>query len=479
MVGAGINKFLTDVADLVDSRKLPDVVDISDQSGKDGIRIVLELKKGADTDKIKNILYKKTKLEDTYGVNMLAIVDGRPETLNLRSILSNYLDFQYENNTRKYQALLEKEREKEEVNSGLIRACDQIDLIIAVLRGARNRKDAKNCLMTGDTSAIHFRTAGWEIEALALNYTERQADAILDMHLYKLIGLEVQALQKEYAQCLENIDRYEEILGDKKCMDRVIREDLDKIKEEFSVPRKTVLEDSEEAVVTEEEAPVQEAVFLMDRFGYCKLLEESVYEKNQQTVDTEFPTVIHCETDEKICIFTDVGSMHQLRLSDVPFSKLRDKGVPLDNICKYDGSKEEIVLLTKLGNIQGQLLLFVTKMGMVKQVPSEEFLTNSRTVSSTRLQEGDSLVTVRVVGQESEIVLLTEQDYVLRFMMDEIPEMKKNAKGVRGIKLGANDSLKAVFFVSQEPVVELKGKEVHLNKLRMAKRDGKGVKVRF
>ncbi len=479
MIGAGINKFLTDVADLADKRQLPDVVDISDQSGRDGIRIVLELKKGADTEKIKNILYKKTKLEDTYGVNMLAIVKGRPETLNLKGILSNYLDFQYENNTRKYEALLAKEREQEEIKGGLIRACDQIDLIIAVLRGAKNRKDAKHCLMTGDTSAIHFRSAGWDIEALGLNYTEKQADAILDMHLYKLIGLEVQALQKEYQECLDNIKLYEEILGDKKCMDRVIREDLDRIREEFSQPRRTVLEDSAEAVVEEEAPPVQEAVFLMDRFGYCKLLEESVYEKNQQSIDSGIPTVIHCETDEKICIFTDTGNLHQLRISDVPFSKLRDKGVPLDNICKYDGSKEEIVFLTKLANIQGQLLLFATKDGLVKQVPSEEFLTNNRTVSATKLQEGDRLISVRIVGQETEVVLMTEQDYLLRFSVDEIPEMKKNAKGVRGIRLGKNDSLKAVFFVSQEGVISLKGKEIHLNKLRIAKRDGKGVKARL
>ncbi len=479
MIGAGINKFLSDIADLADKRQLPDVVDISDQSGRDGIRIVLELKKGADIEKIKNILYKKTKLEDTYGVNMLAIVGGRPETLNLKGILSNYLDFQYENNTRKYEALLAKEREQEEIKGGLIRACDQIDLIIAVLRGAKNRKDAKHCLMTGDTSAIHFKSAGWDIEALGLSYTEKQADAILDMHLYKLIGLEILSLQKEYQACLDNIKRYEEILNDKKCMDRVIREDLDRIKEEFSQPRRTVLEDSAEIVIEEEAAPVQEAVFLMDRFGYCKLLEESVYEKNQQSIDSDIPTVIHCETDEKIYIFTDKGNLHQLRLNDVPFSKFKDKGVPLDNICKYDGSKEEIVFLTKLANIQGQLLLFATKDGFVKQVPSEEFLTNNRTVSATKLQEGDRLISVRIVGQETDVVLLTEQDYLLRFSVDEIPEMKKNAKGVRGIRLGSKDALKAVFFVSQEPVIELKGKEVHLNKLRIARRDGKGVKARL
>ncbi len=143
MIGAGINKFLVDVAELVESKKLTDVVDISNQSNKDGIRIVLELKKDADVEKIRNILYKKTKLEDTYGVNMLAIAGGRPETLNLKGILKNYLDFQYHNATRKYQALLEKELEKKEIKEGLIKACDIIDLIIAVLRGSKSLKDAK------------------------------------------------------------------------------------------------------------------------------------------------------------------------------------------------------------------------------------------------------------------------------------------------------------------------------------------------
>ena len=168
MIGAGINKFLVDVADLVESRKLPDVTDISNQSNKEGIRIVLELKKDADVERIKNILYKKTKLEDTYGVNMLAIVKGRPETLNLRGILRNYLDFQYENNRRKYQILLDKELEKKEIREGLIKACDVIDLIIAVLRGSKNLKDARACLMNGDVSRITFRNPEFEKDAREL-----------------------------------------------------------------------------------------------------------------------------------------------------------------------------------------------------------------------------------------------------------------------------------------------------------------------
>ena len=165
MIGAGINKFLVDIAELVENKTLSDVVDISNQSNKEGIRIVLELKKDADIEKIRNILYKKTKLEDTFGVNMLAIAHGRPETLNLRGILENYLEFQYENTTRKYQALLEKELEKKEIREGLIRACDVIDLIIAILRGSKNLKDAKACLMTGDISRIQFKHPGFEEDA--------------------------------------------------------------------------------------------------------------------------------------------------------------------------------------------------------------------------------------------------------------------------------------------------------------------------
>ena len=270
MIGAGINKFLVDIAELVENKTLSDVVDISNQSNKEGIRIVLELKKDADIEKIRNILYKKTKLEDTFGVNMLAIAHGRPETLNLRGILENYLEFQYENTTRKYQALLEKELEKKEIREGLIRACDVIDLIIAILRGSKNLKDAKACLMTGDISRIQFKHPGFEEDAKQLNFTEKQANAILEMRLYKLIGLEILALQKDYKECLKKIAEYEKILKSRDGMNRVIKEDLDHIKEEFAQPRKTLIENGKEAVYEKSAVAVSEVVFVMDRFGYCK-----------------------------------------------------------------------------------------------------------------------------------------------------------------------------------------------------------------
>ena len=479
MIGSGINKFLVDVADLVESRKLTDVVDISNQSNKDGIRIVLELKKDADIDKIKNILYKKTKLEDTFGVNMLAIAHGRPETLNLRGILKNYLEFQYENATRKYQALLDKELEKKEIREGLIKACDVIDLIIAILRGSKNLKDAKACLMNGDISNIQFRHPGFEEDAKQLRFTEKQASAILEMRLYKLIGLEILALEKEYKECLKRIAEYEKILKSRKNMNTVIKEDLSNIKKEFATPRRTLIEDGREAVYEEAPMEVQEVVFVMDRFGYCKVLDRSTYDRNQETVEAEYKYAIPCLNTDKLCIFTNTGSLHQTRVTDIPLGKLRDKGTPIDNVSKYDGSKEEIIFLTSFGKLTGQLLLFATKMAMVKQVPAEEFITNNRTVAATKLQEGDEVAVIRVVGAENEVVLQTTGDMFLRFAMEEIPEMKKNSRGVRGIKLGKGEELEQVYFVSQEPEIVYKKKEVHLNRLKIAKRDGKGSKVRL
>ena len=481
MIGAGINKCLMDIADLVESKKLTDVIDISNQSNKEGIRIVLELRKDADIEKIKNILYKKTKLEDTYGVNMLAIVKGRPETLNLRGILRNYLDFQYENNTRKYQVLLQKEQEKKEIQEGLIKACDIIDLIIAVLRGSKNLKDAKACLMEGDISKIQFRVPGFEEEAKKLCFTERQASAILEMRLYKLIGLEILSLEKEHRETLRKIKEYEKILSSRDAMDRVIKKDLTEIKEEFSSPRRTGIEDGREAVYDESAIEVREVVFVMDRFGYSRVLERSTYDRNQETVDSEHSHVVCCLNTDKICLFTNTGVLHQVKVADVPLGKLRDKGTPIDNLCKYDGTKEEIVFLTNAAALPGHILLFATKGAMLKQVPGEEFETNNRMVAATKLSDGDQVADIQLMDGAREAVLQTDNGVFLRFSAEEIPIQKKNAKGVRGVKLSKEEQLETVYLLGEntENIAVYKEKQVHLNRLKLSRRDGKGSRVRL
>ena len=478
MIGAGINKFLMDGADLVESKKLTDVVDISNQSNKDGIRIVLELRKDADIDRIKNILYKKTKLEDTFGINMLAIADGRPETLNLKGILRNFLEFQYQNTERKYNVLLEKELEKKEIQEGLISACDCIDLIIAILRGSKSLKDAKACLVSGDVSNIHFRMPGFEEEAKKLHFTERQASAILEMRLYKLIGLEILALEKEHKETLKRIESYKKILGSRGVMNRVIKDDLAAIRKEFAVPRRTRIEDGPEAVYVENAVPVQEVVFVMDRFGYCKLLDKSTYERNQETVDTEQVYVKRCLNTDKICLFTASGTLHQIKALDIPSGKLRDKGVPIENLSKYDGREDRICLLTCAQELKGRKLVFATKLAMVKQVPGEEFETNNRMVAATKLQEGDEVLSVALVEEQTAtVVLQTTGGYFLRFPLEDISVLKKASRGVRGIKLSKNEELEQLYLLGDEPyAITYKDREINLSGMRITKRDAKGTK---
>ncbi len=502
MVGANIGKFLSDVVDLIENKKASDVVDISNESSKEGIRIVLELKKNADVENLKNLLYKKTKLEDTFGVNMLAIVDKRPETLSLKKIIEHHINFQYDITTRKYQTLLNKELDNKEIKEGLIRACDIIDLIIEILRGSSNLKMAKDCLINGNTDGIKFKSKTSEMSAQKLDFTERQASAILEMRLYKLIGLEILALQKDYEECLKKIARYEKILGSKNEMAKVIKADLQKIKKEYSVPRRTVIEDAKEAVFEEKKVPEQEVMFIMDRFGYAKTIDMSAYERNKEAVHNENKYVISCMNTDKICIFTDNGNLHQIKVMDIPFTRFRDKGTPIDNLGNYDSSGENIIYLCPALSLKNQKILFVTKLGMMKLVDASEFEVQKRTVASTKLGEGDILAGIymtdarvelyskfnydgttseeEVIESNKNVILQTAAGVFLKFPLTEIPCKKKSAIGVRGIKLAKDDYIEEVYLLakSDELTIEYKGKNIDFGKMKLAHRDTKGTKVR-
>lgn len=480
MIGAGIGKFLNDVCNLVETKKTTDIVDISNQSSKEGIRIVLELKKGADVENLKNMLYKKTRLEDTFGVNMLAVANGRPETLGLKAIIEHHVDFQFELTTRKYKTLLAKELDKKEVQEGLIKACDVIDLIIEILRGSKSVKDAKACLTQGITENIKFKSQISKKMAAMLRFTERQASAILEMRLYKLIGLEIEALQKEHETTLKNIARYEDILNHYDSMATLIMEELDAFKKEYGRKRRTAIENAEAAVFEEKKVEEQEVIFLMDRFGYAKTVDVSVYERNKEAADSENKYVVNCLNTGKICLFTDTGKMHQIKVMDLPYGRFRDKGVPIDNVSNYSSSEEQIVMICDAQQIAFEKLLFATKQGMIKRVDGSEFQVAKRTIAATKLQEEDALIHVGMVQENQNIVLQTRDGYFLRFLTAEIPEKKKGAVGVRGIKLQKTDELEQIHLFEEGTDTKVKygEKEVTLNRLKLAKRDGVGTKQR-
>ena len=527
MIGAGIGKFISDVIDLVETKKTTDIVDISNGSDENGIRIVLELKKGADVEKLKNILYKKTKLEDTFGVNMLAIADGRPEVMGLKSIIKYNVDFQYELAQRKYTTLLNKALEQKEIKEGLIKATNIIDLIIEIIRGSQSQKQVKACLVHGKTDDIKFKNPESEILAGNLSFTERQAQAILELRLSKLIGLEILALQKEYEELMDKIGQYEDILGNRKTMTKTIKKDLKAIKKEYALPRKTLIEDGKEAVFDENAFVEQEVVFVQDKFGYSKLLDPAAFDRNIESVTKENKYYFRCMNTDSICIFTDNGNVHQIKVSAIPTKKVREKGIPIDNLGNYSSQGESIVTLVSFDMIKDKKLLFTTKNGMIKLVDGSEFETNRKTMLATKLGKNDEVVSVKItrvsnkqiseeqveempvmltggsddfepldfeqmelfdttasmdVGQEQELqytreilVLQTEEGIFLRFPLKEVPEMKKATLGVKGIKLNDGDFVSKVYLLDtgDTEVVKCNGKTVDLRKLKIGKRRNK------
>lgn len=323
------------------------------------------------------------------------------------------------------------------------------------------------------------------------------------MRLYKLIGLEILALQKEYDECLAKIEKYEKILGSKKAMAKVIKDDLARIKKEYGVARKTVITDAKAAVFVEKEIPAQEVVFIMDRFGYAKTIDNAAYERNKEAIYNDFKYVFTCMNTDKICIFTDNGQLHQVKVKDIPYStKFRDKGTPIDNLGNYDSSGELIIYLCAYDTIKDQKLLFVTSQGMMKIVDSKEFDVAKRTVAATKLQDDDRIISIEKAdievqtyskfnldGTTSEVedivssknvVVQTANGYFLKFPLSEIPVKKKSAVGVRGIKLGKDDYIEEIFLMDDgtEFTMEYKGKNIDFAKMKMAHRDTKGVKVR-
>ncbi|MBR1814913.1 MAG: DNA topoisomerase 4 subunit A [Lachnospiraceae bacterium] len=470
MVGMGIPKFISSLGEMLEGKELPEVVDITNQSSKEGIRIVLTLKNGADPERVKNILLKKTRLEDTFGVSMLAIVDGVPQVCGLKTILEQFTDFQIEVNSRKYQSLLDKEREKAEIQEGLIKAIDLIDVIIEIIRGSKNVKDAKEALM-GRPDNVTFKTKKAEKIARTLTFTERQATAILEMRLQKLIGLEVLALQEEQEESLKKIRQYEDILNSYDSMIAVIKKDLLSYKRQFGRDRRTEIVDAEPVADVAPIVEERELIFAADRFGYGKTYEVSYYEKNKEAIEQENRVCFPVMSASRVYIFTTTGNVHTCRVEDLPGIRGKEKGTPLDNITNYDSKKESIVAILPESVIVAEKILFVTRQGNVKIVDGGEFISSRRTIQATKLAEDDEVLSVQAV-QGSQLYLKTHDGFRLRFALSEVPEQKRTSVGVRGILLSKDDR------VDQAIVLDPAGGEpdAEVSAVRLSKRAGKGSK---
>ncbi|MCI6857759.1 MAG: DNA topoisomerase, partial [Eubacterium sp.] len=294
---------------------------------------------------------------------------------------------------------------------------------------------------------------------------------------------EMEALQKEYEDILKKIEKYEDILQNPSSMKKVMKKDLEKIKKEYGYERKTELTNAKAAVVKKLPVEEKEVVFVMDRFGYAKILDKNTFDRNEETVKKENRHVVFCMNTDKICIFTDTGVMHQVKVQDIPAGRLRDKGTPLDNVANYDSRNEQILLIVSDRELKGRDLLFVSASSMIKTVDGMEFIVQKRTVSSTKLMPDDRLAAVCLLGKEREgcIVLQSEEGYFLRFSLSEISKKKKGAVGMRGMRLEDEDKIRNVYLPGikdGEDSILYKDKELCFNKIRLMSRDTRGVKVR-
>ena len=480
-------KLVESLAALAKDKVFDEIYDVRDESSKEGIRIVVEVKKGRDIDNLLNGLYKKSQMEDTYGVNLLAIRPtengtGQPKVFNLKSLIEEFVLFQEDLYTREYQFLLEKAKKRLEIVEGLMKATDVIDLIIEILRGSSSVKQAKTCLIEGITEGIKFKSKASEKEAATLSFTENQADAILAMQLSKLIGLEILKLHEENDTLIANIAEYEKVLSDSKELYKVIKGRLREFKKIFNSPRRTSLMDTV-AKAYVEKVVIEDLYVCFDRFGYTKAIDAAAFGRASEETKKDFSFVLKIKNTDKLCIFTDKGNMHQVKMEKVPRCKMKDKGTLIHSLCKMEND-EEGLLYVSFEELFESILLFVTKNGYIKLVSGAEFETGRQMIAATKLDADDEVVGVIMLSASDvltgtkKVILLTKDGLSLGFPLSEVSELKKTSRGVKGITLEKEDTV--AFATVVHPAAETfeyERKTLNARRVRNRKRAAKGQKA--
>ena len=480
-VAGNKTKLVESLSTLMKDKVFDEIYDVRDESSKEGIRIVIEVKKDRDVNNLLNGLFKKTAMEDTYSVNLLAVKSQQPITFSLKSMLKEFVDFQVELYTKEYQHLLDKAEKRLEIVDGLIRATDVIDLIIEILRGSSSVKQAKECLVHGTTTDINFKNPDSEYEASKLNFTENQADAILAMPLSRLVGLEILKLTEENKDLVDKIFEYKGILSDNKQLLRQIKIRLKEFRRTFRTERKTLICEyvGEEY---KEEVKIEDINVLVDKFGYTKSLDNAAFSRTAPETISEFSHIITMKNNDKLCLFTSNGNLFSIKAASIPKTRIKDKGVLIQTLCKMDND-DDILTFSGFEALFDSQVVFITKNGYVKKVSGVEFETTRAMIASTKLEDGDSLVGVTVLSasealsENMKVILLTKKGMSLGFPLSEITELKKASRGIKGIALDSGDELVYGCVVDAKTETFSYNQKVYsAKKVKMRKRGAKGMK---
>ena len=457
---------LEKILKLSEERKvqLGGIYDIRDESDRTGLRAVIELKRDVDPMAILSVLYKYSDLQITFGVNMVAIAEGRPVQMGVKAMLTYYIEHQKRVVTRRTKYELEQAQAREHILKGLMIAVDNLDAVIKLIRASKNPKEAREGLMKN------------------FGLTEIQAQAILDMRLQRLTGLEIEALRKEYAEILKTIARLEGILGSEKKLLRVIRQEMTDIRDRFADPRRTQLIEDVPLVqeTPEDNVVIEPCVLIRTRMGYLKRLQPKVYAKKEETEDAP-DQIFETITEEKFLFFTNFGNCFTLTAEQIPECKWKDRGLaPTGLLAGLEHGEEVVALLPRSG--AGESLLFVTARGLVKRTLSSEYGARKGRVAAIGLKEGDALLRVLPFNAEENLMLLTERAMAIRIDGTEIPVNGRAAAGVRGMALEPGDKVCFADFVPDAGELVMMSERGYAKRcllvdFEVQRRAGKGVKA--
>lgn len=468
-------KLVERIAELVKDKKIEGISDLRDESNRNGMRIVIELKRDVNANIVLNNLYKHSQMEDTFSVIMLALVNGQPKVLNLKQILYHYVQHQKDVVTRRTKFELNKAEARAHILEGLRIALDNIDAVISLIRGSKTTQEAKTGLMD------------------KFGLTDIQAQAILDMRLQRLTGLERDKIESEYEELIKKINRLKEILANERLLLNVIKEEMLIIKENYADERRTEIRHAEGEIDMRDLIEDEEIAITLTHFGYIKRLPADTYKSQRRggrgisaltTREEDFVKhLVSTTTHSRLLFFTNKGRVFRLNAYEIPEGKRQAKGTAIVNLLQLGPNEKIATLLAIDEKDENKYLLLATKNGIVKKTNREEFKNiNKAGLIAIGLREDDELIGVKVTDGNKDILLVTKEGMSIRFDENDIRPMGRTAMGVKGITLSNEDKVVSMSLCEEGTDVLVVsengfGKRTDINEYRTQIRAGKGIKT--
>ncbi|KHD34486.1 DNA gyrase subunit A [Clostridium acetobutylicum] len=466
-------RLVESIADLVKDKRIVGISDLRDESDRDGMRIVIEIKKDANSNIILNQLYKHTRLQDTFGINMLALVDNRPEVLNLKQILQHYIKFQEQVIRRRTEFDLEKASARAHILEGLKIALDHIDEVISLIRGSKTAQEAKLGLMD------------------KFGLSEKQAQAILDLKLQRLTGLEREKIEDEYNELMKTIAELKSILADENKILAIIRDELNEIKAKYGDERKTAIERAENDIDIEDLIQEENVVITLTHAGYIKRINADTYTSQKRggrgiqamtTKEDDFvENIFITSTHNNILFFTNKGRMYKLKAYQIPEAGRAAKGTNVVNLLQLDPNEKIQAVISIKEFDEESFLVMCTKKGIIKKTVVGMYKNIRKSgLIAINLNDDDELVSVRITKGDDDIIIVTNKGLAIRFNEVDVRPLGRNALGVKGITLKEDDFVVGMEVPNQESDVLVVsengfGKRTHVGEYKCQHRGGKGL----